>query len=196
MNTITKKGFTLIELLIVIAIIAILSAILFPVFATAREKARQSSCASNLKQITLGITQYYQDNDECLPIAYAANDIYGASIASYNTGAKQVGGVAGAPTGPAVQILSYIKSTNVFDCPDDHPIASACSSGCELKSGSGNDVPDGYSGTVAGLTYAQLWNSLQDQQGCACAAVRDENNVPEHGLRDEHFLHFHRRHLV
>jgi prepilin-type N-terminal cleavage/methylation domain-containing protein/prepilin-type processing-associated H-X9-DG protein len=61
-----KKGFTLIELLVVIAIIAILAAILFPVFAQAREKARQASCASNLKQITTGLLMYAQDYDERL----------------------------------------------------------------------------------------------------------------------------------
>jgi len=62
-----RKGFTLIELLVVIAIIAILAAILFPVFAKAREKARQSSCASNVKQLALGVLQYTQDYDERLP---------------------------------------------------------------------------------------------------------------------------------
>ena len=60
----TRKGFTLIELLVVIAIIAILAAILFPVFARAREKARQSSCLSNIKQIGLGYLMYMQDYDE------------------------------------------------------------------------------------------------------------------------------------
>ncbi|MEN6301106.1 MAG: DUF1559 domain-containing protein [Armatimonadia bacterium] len=64
-----KKGFTLIELLVVIAIIAILAAILFPVFAKAREKARQSSCLSNVKQIMLGVLSYAQDYDEVLPYA-------------------------------------------------------------------------------------------------------------------------------
>jgi prepilin-type N-terminal cleavage/methylation domain-containing protein/prepilin-type processing-associated H-X9-DG protein len=62
-----KRGFTLIELLVVIAIIAILAAILFPVFAKAREKARQTSCLSNVKQITLACLQYAQDYDENLP---------------------------------------------------------------------------------------------------------------------------------
>src|SRR5450432_4091017 len=62
------RGFTLIELLVVIAIIAILAAILFPVFAQARAKARQASCLSNNKQIALGILMYTQDYDETLPM--------------------------------------------------------------------------------------------------------------------------------
>jgi len=62
-----KRGFTLIELLVVIAIIAILAAILFPVFARAREKARQTACLSNLKQIGLAILMYADDYDEALP---------------------------------------------------------------------------------------------------------------------------------
>src|SRR2546425_6224745 len=61
-----RRGFTLIELLVVIAIIAILAAILFPVFAQAREKARGATCLSNLKQIGLGMMMYAQDYDEIL----------------------------------------------------------------------------------------------------------------------------------
>ena len=67
-STRSRRGFTLIELLVVIAIIAILAAILFPVFAKAREKARMSSCQSNLKQAGLAVLQYAQDYDETYPL--------------------------------------------------------------------------------------------------------------------------------
>ena len=91
-----RGGFTLIELLVVIAIIAILAAILFPVFQKVRENARRASCQSNMKQIGLGITQYTQDADEKFP--------------SGNTG----GGA-----GWASQVYPFIKSSGVYHCPDD-----------------------------------------------------------------------------
>lgn len=97
----TRTGFTLIELLVVIAIIAILASILFPVFARARENARRASCASNLKQIGLGILQYMQDYDE----RYVR-----ATIGS--------GGGAGSQTW-ANSVQPYIKSTQIFQCPSD-----------------------------------------------------------------------------
>src|SRR5688500_16687767 len=62
-----RRAFTLIELLVVIAIIAILAAILFPVFSQARDKARQTSCLSNAKQLGLGLMQYLQDADDAMP---------------------------------------------------------------------------------------------------------------------------------
>ena len=95
-----KFAFTLIELLVVIAIIAILAAILFPVFARARENARKTSCMSNMKQIGLGTMQYTQDYDEYLP-----SDSYGT------------GGPAAAKWMDV--IYPYVKSEQLFTCPSD-----------------------------------------------------------------------------
>lgn len=98
-----RRGFTLIELLVVIAIIAILAAILFPVFAKAREKARQISCASNEKQLGLGIMQYTEDNDELMPYRQAP-----------------VGAGVGAEAGDwEVTIYPYVKSIAVYQCPSN-----------------------------------------------------------------------------
>jgi prepilin-type N-terminal cleavage/methylation domain-containing protein/prepilin-type processing-associated H-X9-DG protein len=100
----TKSAFTLIELLVVIAIIAILAAILFPVFARARENARRTSCMSNLKQINLGMLQYTQDYDEHYPM-------YRVPASSAETAAR--------PFGWADALQPYLKSTQIFQCPSD-----------------------------------------------------------------------------
>ncbi len=93
-----RSGFTLIELLVVIAIIAILAAILFPVFARAREKARQSSCQSNLKQIGLAATMYAQDYDETMVTSWRiSNDQNGTTWAD--------------------MLMPYIKNLQMLDCP-------------------------------------------------------------------------------
>ncbi len=92
-------AFTLIEMLVVIAIIAVLAAILFPVFARARENARRSSCQSNLKQIGLGVLQYTQDNDERFPPLYLSST-------------QPLGNWAQA-------IFPYVKSAQVYRCPSN-----------------------------------------------------------------------------
>jgi prepilin-type N-terminal cleavage/methylation domain-containing protein/prepilin-type processing-associated H-X9-DG protein len=125
----TKKSsaFTLIELLVVIAIIAILAAILFPVFASAREKARQTSCASNEKQLGLAFVQYTQDYDEAYPCG-----------TYYNSGNAYAG------QGWSSQLFTYVKSKAVYACPDDSLPASTISYGFNL------DIP--YATTIAGFT--------------------------------------------
>jgi prepilin-type N-terminal cleavage/methylation domain-containing protein/prepilin-type processing-associated H-X9-DG protein len=92
-----KRGFTLIELLVVIAIIAILAAILFPVFARAREKARTASCLNNVKQLTLGIMMYAQDYDETYP---AANNYAPVAATEWIN-----------------PIMPYVKNEQVLKCP-------------------------------------------------------------------------------
>lgn len=107
-----NAAFTLIELLVVIAIIAILAAILFPVFARARENARRSSCQSNLKQIGLGIMQYTQDFDDRYP---SGGHILAAANAQGCPGAN-----SSQHCHPwDVVIMPYVKSTQVFACPSN-----------------------------------------------------------------------------
>ncbi len=111
-----RRGFTLIELLVVIAIIAILAAILFPVFARAREAARKASCLSNMKQLSLGVRMYMQDNDEMFPQKGNVNPVYDQFDENY------------AGHGPWVnvnevvlgdQLFPYTKNLNIWACPSD-----------------------------------------------------------------------------
>ncbi|MFN3422996.1 MAG: DUF1559 domain-containing protein, partial [Armatimonadota bacterium] len=106
------RGFTLIELLVVIAIIAILAAILFPVFSQAREKARQSSCLSNTKQIGLAIAQYTTDYDEQFPAGPLFNSTTDCAQIVYLYGRR----------GWVVNVLwPYVKNPQLFACPSRAP---------------------------------------------------------------------------
>ena len=101
-----RRAFTLIELLVVIAIIAILAAILFPVFAQAREKARETVCLSNMRQIGLAVRMYVQDYDESFPIFHAYNTQPAADIPGHK--------------GVEVLLQPYVKSPDLFRCPVDN----------------------------------------------------------------------------
>src|ERR1700689_2711378 len=94
-------GFTLIELLVVIAIIAILAAILFPVFAQAREQARKTSCLSNVKQLNLGCLMYIQDYDETIPLLSGSNP-NGTGVVTWQD-----------------TVQPYIKNYAICFCPDN-----------------------------------------------------------------------------
>jgi len=131
------KGFTLIELLVVIAIIAILAAILFPVFAQAREKARQISCLSNEKQLGLALVQYVQDYDE--------REVNGTD--PFGNGAGWAG-----------ILYPYVKSTQVFICPDDSTPSPTSSyvynSNFVFFSGNWNNGASGWAGS--GISLSQF----------------------------------------
>jgi prepilin-type N-terminal cleavage/methylation domain-containing protein/prepilin-type processing-associated H-X9-DG protein len=119
-----RHGFTLIELLVVIAIIAILAAILFPVFARARSKARQNSCLSNIKQLNLGVLMYAQDYDDMLPRTYfvpSSTYILWTAV-----------------------ILPYVNNTQIYHCPEtsevEWPATTADASRSDLSIGYSYDA--------------------------------------------------------
>lgn len=125
-----RKGFTLIELLVVIAIIAILAAILFPVFAQARDKARQASCLSNLKQGGLAMMGYAADYDDTFPMAFGVRpgtaqhyrwDFYHAVPANWRAGAPQ-SYIDMSNMFWANSIQPYMKSYEVLVCPSTFPL--------------------------------------------------------------------------
>lgn len=139
MQTRRRTGFTLIELLVVIAIIAILAAILFPVFARAREQARKTSCLSNMKQIVLAAIMYSEDYDE----VYADSRVTTAAVDGPGCDVTHAGGYQGGwhincwairlyypGTGNTTKVLAgyplrfypYIKNQQIFRCPSDNMV--------------------------------------------------------------------------
>jgi len=146
-----RKGFTLIELLVVIAIIAILAAILFPVFARAREKARQTSCLSNLKQLGLAAQMYCQDYDETFSMClYLAGN--GQAYSMYHVH------------------MPYMKNTQIFQCPSEQNALTAT----EIA-GLGVPMAPGFTGTSYNFNYALFEDGpnnvlTQASDACVCLA--------------------------
>lgn len=136
-----KRGFTLIELLIVIAIIAILAAFLFPVFAKVRERARQTSCSSNMRQIGLAVLQYVQDNDEKFPC--------GANLTPAGTATYTSEGWAGST-------YTYAKSTGLYKCPDDPttPATPELETGTTVTTGSDQPISYAFNTNITGAGRA------------------------------------------
>ena len=167
-------GFTLIELLVVIAIIALLAAILFPVFARARANARRATCQSNLKQIGLGILQYSQDYDEQMPTGEYNYQIASFAYCAPFTSIWYSGDVGLTPMWMDY-IFPYTKNTQIYYCPEGPPdpgVANWASGGQSV-----NSLPaNAYS--YAFNTRVMPEQVVSTQNGCALAGNTGPITVP------------------
>ncbi len=149
-----RRGFTLIELLVVIAIIAILAAILFPVFAKAREKARQSACTNNMKQLGLAARQYASDYDGLYPPggAVPSTGCGNAKTCGFPTVHHQCGSMA--------KILPYVKNYQIFYCPSCGGFTPATEAARAVPANATFAIGDGLVGFSG---YMFLWTRQADR---------------------------------
>lgn len=177
----SPKGFTLIELLVVIAIIAILAAILFPVFARARENARRASCMSNLKQIGLGVAQYTQDYDEQMPFSYQIN--FATPSGNKNIHWQTV-------------IYPYTKSAQIFGCPSNTAKDSSHADDNTALGANYPAFPGGYAiitgnmgtalGASCGATGCSCGPTVRSNGGCGTVNVASFTSPSQTILVTEH----------
>jgi prepilin-type N-terminal cleavage/methylation domain-containing protein/prepilin-type processing-associated H-X9-DG protein len=159
MRRIRSSGFTLIELLVVIAIIAILAAILFPVFAQAREKAKQATCTSNMKQIGLALMMYTQDYDETYPtnswdLAPVGTTDSDSENPNYRTRFNWIW-----------QLLPYTKNRQVWRCPSDPDPKGTGTCYSRSPNEWGIPTPNSYGVNMEILSYAGKGNPGKDWFG-------------------------------
>ena len=169
-----RSAFTLLEILVVVAIIALLAAILFPAFSHARQKARDTNCLSNMKQIGLGVMQYVQDYDETWPIFYA----YNSSPAGGNPGHK----------GIELELQPYTKSLQIFKCPNDVggpylPLDGDCMSDASKQGSYAACYGSSYRFTSAAYSVV----ALESSQNNVLAGSADPLALPPRIVKDSMF---------
>jgi prepilin-type N-terminal cleavage/methylation domain-containing protein len=180
-----RRAFTLIELLVVIAIIAILAAILFPVFARAREKARQAACMSNLKQIGLAMMQYAQDYDQYMyPLTGRGFNFPGCNVSG--GAAAGVGNVLNdpeiaanfdlAPRKLIAAMQPYLKNDQVFHCPSN-PAARQhrCKGTVAVNSGRADNQYDPF------YTSYRFWPTVACDETVPPVLIDGGGRLPKNG---------------
>ncbi|MBV9865901.1 MAG: DUF1559 domain-containing protein [Abitibacteriaceae bacterium] len=181
------RGFTLIEILVVIAILSLLAAILFPVFSRARESARRTSCASNLKQLGMAFMQYTQDSDERLPLATDGG----------NGGSKVPGGWVYFDTWPYSgtqhfdvtrgNVYPYVKNPQVYICPSDTYGSDSGDSYAYNACMTASTLSQPHNGkNLAVFPDTSIWMLLSEESMGCCDSTDDGFEYPGNTFSSRH----------